>query len=102
VLGLVEIDKPEPLKARGGCWFAGDGVQVHLGVEEDFAPARKAHPAFLVNDLEAFGQKLATAGVPFQLDETVPGRLRGHIFDPFGNRIELIQNGDGFQQRMEK
>lgn len=99
VLGFTEIEKPEPLQARGGCWFAVNGVQVHLGVQADFAPAKKAHPAFLVDNLEAFQQQLAEAGFPLKLDETVLGRHRGHVFDPFGNRIELIQDGDGFGQR---
>lgn len=98
LLGLVEIEKPQPLKARGGCWFEGKGVQIHLGVEINFMPAHKAHPAFLVADLAECEQKLAAAGVPWLLDETLPGRRRGHIFDPFGNRIELIQDGDGFGQ----
>ncbi len=99
LLGLPEIEKPTPLKARGGCWFEGQGVQIHLGVEANFVPATKAHPAFLIRDLDALGQKLGEAGFAFKLDETVPGRKRGHIFDPFGNRVELIQDGDGFQQR---
>jgi catechol 2,3-dioxygenase-like lactoylglutathione lyase family enzyme len=99
LLGLAEIEKPAPLQARGGCWFQSDSLQIHLGVAAHFTPARKAHPAFLVRDLAAFAQRLAAAGVALTLDDTVPGRKRGYIFDPFGNRLELIQDGDGFQQR---
>jgi len=102
LLNLPEIEKPEPLKARGGCWFAGDGVQIHLGVQQDFVPAKKAHPAFLVADLDALCQKLAAAGFSVKLDYMVPDRQRGHVHDPFGNRLEFIQDSDGFQQRMEE
>lgn len=96
LLGFVEIEKPVELQARGGRWFQVNRVQVHLGVQADFMPAKKAHPAFLAADLPALAKKLSDAGVNFQFDETVPGKLRGHCFDPFGNRIELIQQGDGF------
>ena len=101
LLGLAEVEKPEPLKARGGCWFENQSVQIHLGVQSDFVPAKKAHPAFLVSDLDKFCQRLTAAGVEVNLDNTVPGRKRGHLFDPFGNRLEVIQDGDGFNQRME-
>lgn len=99
LLGLGEIEKPAALKARGGCWFAGGGVQIHLGVQADFVPAIKAHPAFLVTDLDKLRQRLQEAGFTFAPDNTVPDRQRGHVFDPFGNRLELIQDGDGFEQR---
>jgi catechol 2,3-dioxygenase-like lactoylglutathione lyase family enzyme len=101
ILGLCEIEKPEPLRARGGCWFNGQGFQIHLGVEEDFRPARKAHPAFLVADLAAFKHYLQQSGIAFQDDTTVAGVRRLYIADPFGNRIECIQDGDGFNQRSE-
>lgn len=96
LLGFTEIEKPLQLQARGGAWFQINRVQIHLGVQPDFVPAKKAHPGFVVTDLSALADKLKEAGVDFQLDETVPGKRRGHCFDPFGNRIELIQQGDGF------
>ncbi|MEJ2749775.1 MAG: VOC family protein [Anaerolineae bacterium] len=98
LLGLTEIAKPEPLAARGGCWFEGPGAQVHLGVEADFAPARKAHPAFRVADLAALQEKLAAAGVAVKVDTAVPHVRRFYAHDPFGNRIEFIQDGDHFNQ----
>lgn len=91
VLGLAEVPKPHNLAARGGCWFEGGSARVHLGVEDAFAPARKAHPAFLVVDLAAFKDRLAAAGVAWRDDEPLPGYLRTYVSDPFGNRIELMQ-----------
>lgn len=96
LLGLREIAKPSALAGRGGCWFQGQGVQIHLGVEADFRPARKAHPAFLTPDLEALRLRLAAAGVTVTPDDAVPGVRRFYAHDPFGNRIEFIQKGDGF------
>ncbi|HRQ36919.1 MAG TPA: glyoxalase [Chloroflexota bacterium] len=101
LLGLPEVEKPAALRARGGCWFGNGRVQLHLGIEANFVPATKAHPAFLVNDLAGLAATLTAAGFNFKLDEMVPERQRGHLFDPFGNRIELMQDGDGFQQREE-
>ena len=98
LLGLTEIAKPAPLAPRGGCWFVGVGIQIHLGVEQPFAPARKAHPAFLVADLEQGRQGLEAAGVATTPDDSVPGVRRCYAADPFGNRIEFIQDGDGFSQ----
>ena len=92
VLGLTEVEKPEPLRARGGCWFRGAGVAIHLGVEEPFAPARKAHPALRVTDLE----QAAAALEECTRDASVPEVRRLFTADPFGNRIELIQDGDDF------
>ncbi len=99
VLGLVEVEKPEPLASRGGCWFEAGRVVVHLGVEKDFAPARKAHPAFLVDDLDAARRTLAAAGAPIVGDDALPDVRRFYAADPFGNRIELIGKGDGFSER---
>jgi catechol 2,3-dioxygenase-like lactoylglutathione lyase family enzyme len=99
VLGLKERDKPEQLRPSGGLWFDGDGLQMHLGIEQPFAPARKAHVALLVDDLTSLAEKLRAGGHRFDGDDRVPGRARGYTDDPFGNRIELIQNGDGFSQR---
>lgn len=91
ILGLAEVPKPADLAARGGCWFEGGGVSIHLGVDADFRPASKAHPAFLVRDLEATKTHLAAAGVAFADGKPIDGYERGDIADPFGNRIELMQ-----------
>jgi catechol 2,3-dioxygenase-like lactoylglutathione lyase family enzyme len=99
LLGLVEVAKPEPLAARGGCWFEGPGTAIHLGVEADFRPARKAHPALVVADLEACREKLTAAGVEVDADRSLPSVWRFYAHDSFGNRIEFIQAGDGFAQR---
>jgi catechol 2,3-dioxygenase-like lactoylglutathione lyase family enzyme len=86
LLGLAEVEKPEPLRARGGVWFE----QLHVGVEEDFAPARKAHPALRVDDLDGLAARLAAAGAPVQWDESLPDVRRFYTADPWGNRIELL------------
>jgi catechol 2,3-dioxygenase-like lactoylglutathione lyase family enzyme len=99
VLGLVEREKPVQLLANGGLWFEGAGLQLHLGVEDDFGPARKAHVAFIVRDLDGLGMNLRAAGASYDPDDRVPGRTRAYTADPFGNRIELIEDGDGFSQR---
>lgn len=91
LLGLAEVPKPQPLAARGGCWFGQGAVRLHLGAEADFRPAQKAHPALLVSDLAALVAVLARAGVPVRPDHELTGVERCHIDDPFGNRIELIQ-----------
>ena len=90
LLGMREIPKPAPLASRGGCWFASGSVQLHLGVEEDFRPARKAHPAIRVTGYAALLAKLELAGVDVIEADDLPDVQRAHIFDPFGNRIELI------------
>ncbi len=96
VLGLAEIPKPAPLAPRGGCWFVGQGVTLHLGVEADFRPARKAHPAFRVADLDVSRARFDAAGVQTIPDDTVSGVRRFYVADPFGNRIEFMQDGDTF------
>lgn len=101
LLELAEVEKPELLAARGGCWFEGQGTIVHLGVQEEFEPARKAHPAFLVSDLEHYRQVLEAAGAPVIPDNALPKVRRFYTADPFGNRIELIQTGDGFAQHSQ-
>jgi hypothetical protein len=91
VLGLVEVPKPPNLVARGGCWFQCGPLQLHLGVEADFRPAKKAHPALLVKNLAELLEALFSAGFEVQHDsEPVQGRDRAFTADPFGNRIELI------------
>lgn len=99
LLGLREVPKPEPLRARGGAWFEGPGTIVHVGVEDPFVAARKAHPAFIVSDLEALAALLIDAGHEVVPDETLSNVRRAYTADPFGNRIELIADGDGFSQR---
>lgn len=96
VLGLTEVKKPPPLEGRGGCWFKGQGVVVHLGVMKDFIPATKAHPCFQVSDLAASQSFLAEAGFEIKPDDSLPEVRRCFVADPFGNRIELIQQGDVF------
>ena len=91
LLGLPERAKPERLAPRGGCWFEAPGVKLHLGVDADFRPAQKAHPALLVDDLAALVVALTAAGVEIGPDEPADGRARCYVNDPFGNRIELIQ-----------
>ncbi len=96
LLGLREAPKPAELADRGGCWFAADDTFLHLGVEQAFVPARKAHPAFRVADLEIARQVLESAGVTVTLDTSLSHVRRLYVADPFGNRIELIQHGDHF------
>jgi len=92
LLGLPEVDKPPALAARGGCWFRGEQVEVHVGVEEPFAPARKAHPAFQLDPaaLDALAVRLAAAGCPVRWDDDFPGYRRFHSADGHGNRVELL------------
>jgi catechol 2,3-dioxygenase-like lactoylglutathione lyase family enzyme len=90
LLGMAEISKPPELAKRGGCWFVSGSVQIHLGVESDFRPARKAHPALRCRDYDALTAHLRAAGVEVTDDASIPGVRRCHIADPFGNRIELI------------
>jgi len=96
LLGLIEIQKPANLTARGGVWFQCGAIQIHLGVEIDFRPAKKAHPAFLVADLTQLTDKLSRAGYKIKHDqETIAGYDRAFTEDPFGNRIELMQPSAG-------
>ncbi|WP_375477424.1 VOC family protein [uncultured Jatrophihabitans sp.] len=91
-LGMIEVPKPPVLAARGGCWFVGGAAVLHLGVEQPFSPARKAHPAFLVDDLDGLRDMLSAAGCEcVSSDGEVPGVRRFHTNDPFGNRLEFQQ-----------
>ena len=92
VLGFAEVPKPPELAKRGGAWFESGRVKLHLGVEADFKPVRKAHPAFLVDGLDGLIAKTKMAG--YETDTSQPpldGYKRAHVFDPFGNRIELME-----------
>lgn len=91
VLGIPELKKPASLVGRGGAWFGEGRLQIHLGVDKDFAPARKAHPAFLVENLSAIAARLRAENYPVIEDELLPGYDRFFTADPFGNRIELMQ-----------
>lgn len=91
VLGLVEEAKPPNLAPRGGVWFRGGTLRLHLGVEPDFRPARKGHPAILVKGLAELAAKCTAAGFPPVTDEPLAGFNRVYVFDPFGNRIELLE-----------
>lgn len=99
LLGLTEVEKPPALAARGGCWFEGVGTIVHLGVQDGFIPAAKVHPAFTVRDLNALQTTLEGAGFAIVPDAAVAGVERFYAADPFGNRLEFIQDGQGFLQR---
>jgi len=90
VVGMREVPKPAPLAVRGGCWFEAGVVQLHLGVEADFRPAKKAHPALRCPDLEALVGRLRAAGIAVRDDTELPEVRRCFVEDPFGNRIELI------------
>jgi len=95
LLGLAEVPKPAALAVRGGAWFAAPGVAIHLGVETPFAPARKAHVALLAADLAGLRARLEAAGTQTRDDPAEIGVRRFHAFDPFGNRLEFVDAGDG-------
>ena len=94
ILGLPEIPKPAPLNASGGMWFVMGTAQLHIGAQVDFVPARKAHPALLVDGFDAFCALLRERGIAVRDEIAVAGRRRAGIEDPFGNRIELIEAGN--------
>lgn len=96
VLGLTEVDKPADLAARGGAWFRGPEFDLHVGIEKEFTPAKKAHPALLVDDLDALAARLEAAGHPVKRDDllVIPGGgeyARFFADDPVGNRLEFLQ-----------
>jgi len=91
LLGLRELEKPEALKPRGGVWFSLGAGQLHVGLEDVFTPARKAHPALAVRDLPAMRALLEANSVPISEAEAIPGTHRFYVQDPFGNRIELLE-----------
>jgi len=89
-LGLQEIEKPAELNARGGVWYRCGSQEIHIGVEEGFSPARKAHPAFHARDYDALLQRLREAEIEVVEDDAIPGLRRCFVSDPFDNRIELL------------
>ena len=91
LLGMIEVPKPPALAGRGGCWFLSGTALLHLGVEEPFAPALKAHPCFLVDDLDGVEADVSGAGYPCTRADDIPGTARFHTHDPFGNRLEFEQ-----------
>lgn len=90
ILGMTELEKPTELKKRGGAWFASGVLQLHLGVEADFRPAQKAHPALRCADFDALVARLHASGIDVRVEAFEDGLRHGYIADPFGNRIELI------------
>jgi len=91
ILGIPEVPKPAHLSTRGGCWFERGSLKVHLGVEPEFGPAKKAHPAFIVSDLSHLATLLRAAGHAVRDDEPLEECSRIYVSDPFGNRIELLE-----------
>jgi catechol 2,3-dioxygenase-like lactoylglutathione lyase family enzyme len=91
IVGLEETPKPAQLATRGGVWFQCGPQQLHVGVEDDFAPARKAHPAFRVEGLDAVRERLVSAGATPRDDDAIPGLRRFYVADPFGNRLEFVE-----------
>ncbi len=91
VLRMRELPRPEVLASRPGCWFGAGEVQLHLGVDPDFRPARKAHPALVVQDLAGYTERCSQGGFPVTGDVPIGPYVRAFVFDPFGNRIELME-----------
>ena len=91
VLGLDEIPKPPALAARGGVWFRGGGLEIHLGIEAPFVPAKKAHPGIVTHDLDSLRTRLVDAGSEVRPDDLFPGFQRFYVDDCFGNRLEFLQ-----------
>ncbi|MFF4491098.1 VOC family protein [Streptomyces sp. NPDC001544] len=91
VLGMTETPKPPVLAARGGCWFEAGAVRLHLGIEIDFRPAKKAHPGLRVTGIEAYAARLAALGATVTWDDAFPGHRRFYSEDPVGNRLEFLE-----------
>jgi catechol 2,3-dioxygenase-like lactoylglutathione lyase family enzyme len=91
VLGFAEIDKPPQMAERKSIWFVAGTVNLHLGLESDFIPAKRAHPAFVVDSLDAILSACEHAGIVTRPDTSINNFRRVHVFDPFGNRLELME-----------
>lgn len=91
LLGLPELAKPEPLASRGGAWFQVGPQELHVGVETEFEPARKAHPALAVENVDELAARLEAAGIEIRWDDELPGVRRFYAEDPWGNRLEFLQ-----------
>ncbi|SDZ14133.1 VOC family protein [Thermoactinomyces sp. DSM 45892] len=91
ILGMNEIPKPDNLKKRGGVWFSVGAQQLHIGIQKDFSPAKKAHPAFQVKNLEGLREQLIQNDIVVIDDEPLEGANRFYVHDPFGNRIEFLE-----------
>jgi len=91
ILGFSEVAKPAEMAERKSIWFVAGGVNLHLGLEPDFHPAKRAHPAFVVNGLDAILAACERAGFSSKPDTSFNGLRRAHVFDPFGNRLELME-----------
>lgn len=91
VLGMAELTKPPALAARGGLWVRAETLEIHLGVEDGFRPARKAHPGIAVGDLDMLAGRLTSHGIEVSWDEAFPGHRRFFVFDNVGNRLEFLQ-----------
>lgn len=91
VLGMSEVEKPERLRARGGAWFRAGAAELHVGIEDGFVPARKAHPGIAVADVDELARAVEDAGAPVTWDDAIPGLRRFHTVDPVGNRLEFQQ-----------
>jgi catechol 2,3-dioxygenase-like lactoylglutathione lyase family enzyme len=91
LLGFAEVEKPPALAARGGCWFRANGIEVHIGIEEAFMPARRAHPGFKVDGIDEWAARLEGGGHEVEWDDNFPGIRRFYTADPFGNRLEFLE-----------
>jgi catechol 2,3-dioxygenase-like lactoylglutathione lyase family enzyme len=91
LLGMKEIEKPEPLRSRGGCWFQCGSQQLHIGVQQNFLPAKKAHPAFVTSNPDELRTALLARGINVTDDNSIPGTRRFHAEDPWGNRLEFVE-----------
>lgn len=90
VLGMTGVKKPAPMVSTGGLWVRAGSVELHLGVERDFRPARKAHPGILVSDVDGLARRLETRGIEVAWDERFPGYRRFYVHDNLGNRLEFL------------
>ena len=100
LLGLEELPKPAGLRATGGCWFRAGAQELHVGVEDGFVPAQKAHPGLVVTDLDGLAEHLRIAGLEVTWDERIPGTRRFYGADPFGNRLEFRESDPVFSNQI--